>query len=620
MLYANYDRSREVYACEKHKKMLTFSEVAVTFGFATSQRHVGEKLPSQMIISSRAHKLSAPIVLKHINLIFQGSLRSIRIECDSERIPEYSKDGGPMQLYDVPLKPPISSDDPLSLSTTFGQSSQSLNGSSNLSFPPGVTKAFSFETMPREPGDIELLSATMYIEGDGFEFEVESNSSDHLHQYAMWMRSSKGFSKKAVNHNSLATKILPRPPKIRIQVDNLRKSYFTDELVEFGVKITSNEEVEANVVLQGHLLGQSQDLPSLQWTLHDEMRNGSEQVIKDERLTQHQGKPSTISLGLLSPREIKSATMSFRGGSEAADYVLKFDVLYHLLTDPETLISNAFETEAVFERPFEASYAVLPRFHPSPWPSYFSADDDDGGESLDTSFVAATVARGLRQNWSLTARIASVVTEAINIDDVSLQFLECVNETQCKISQPTGTSQDQIDSTPDNIKRWRFDLELQKPSLDDCRPAKLNFLLEIHWRRQGTQNAPSVAHIAVPELVIPFGEPRVLASAHPPQGKSAFTCLQYTIENPSTYALTFNLSMETSDEFAFSGPKATSVQLVPLSRHTIRYHIFPLMRGTWITPLFRVVDPYFSKTLKVQATEGFRSDSEGLHVWVDAED
>lgn len=607
-----------MYACEKHKEMLTFSEVAVTYGFATSQRHVGEKLLSQLIVSSRAHKLSAPIVLKHIILTFQGSLRSIRIECDGERIPESSKDGGLLQLYNVTLKPPISSDGPLSLSTTFGQSSQLLNGASNLSFPSGVTKAFSLETIPREPGDIEIVSATIYIEGDGFEFEVESTSSDHLRQDAMWMRSSGGFSKKAVNRNSLATKILPRPPKIRIHIDNLKKPYFTDELVEFIIKITNNEEVEANVVLQGHLLGQSQDLPSLQWTLHDEIRNGSEQGIKDERLMEYQEKPSTISLGLLYPSEVKSATMSFQAGSEPADYVLKFDVLYHLLTDPETLISNAFETEVMFERPFEANFVVSPQFHPSPWPSYFSADDNDG--SLDSSFEDATVARGLRQNWSLTAKIASVVTEVINIGDVSLQFLECLNDTRCKISQPTKPSQDQSSSTPDNSKRWRFDLELQKPSLDDGRPAKLNFLLEIKWRRQGTENAQSIAHIAVPELVIPFGEPRVLASAHPPQGQSASICLQYTIENPSTYALTFNLNMETSDEFAFSGPKATSVQLVPLSRHTVRYNIFPLMRGTWITPLFRVVDPFFSKTLKVQATEGFRSDSEGLHVWVDAED
>ena len=590
--------------------------MAVTFGFATSQRNVGEKLLSQLIVSSRAHKLSAPILLKHINLTFRGTLRSIRIVCDCERKPESGRDDGLVHLYDVPLKQLVPSGDSSSSSTTFGQSSQLLSGASDLSFPPGVTKAFSFETMPREPGDIEFVSATMYIQGNGFEFEIESTSSDHLRQDVMWMRSNMGFSKKkATNNNGLATKILPRPPKIRIHIDNFRKSNFTDELVEFGVQITNNEEAEASVVLQGHLLGQSQGLPSLKWTSNGDIKNGSEHEIKDERLIQYLEKPSTISLGLLYPRDIKSTTLSFQAGSEVADYVLKIDVLYHLLTDPETLISNEFETEVVFEKPFEASYVILPRVHPSPWPSYFSADDDGGS---DTPFEDATLAHGLKQNWSLLARIASTVTEAIDIDDVSLQLLECVYDTICKISQATNTSQDRSDPRLDNMKRWQFDLELQKQSLDDSRPAKLDFLIEIKWRRRGTQNAPSIARIAIPELIFPFGEPRVLASAHLQQGQLASTYyLQYTIENPSTFALTFNLSMETSDEFAFSGPKATSIQLVPLSRHTVRYNIFPLIRGTWITPLFRVVDPYFSKTLKVQATEGFRSDSEGLHIWVD---
>lgn len=579
---------------------------------------MGEKLLSQLIVSSRAHKLSAPIVLKYVNLTLQGGLRSIRIECNSERIPESSRDDGLVQLYNVPLKQLMPSDDSSSSSATFGQSSQLLGGASDLTFSPGVTKAFSFETLPRKPGDIEVVSATMYIEGEGFEFEVVATGSDHLRQHGIWMKSNVGLSKKkALRENSLATKILPRPPKIRIHIDNLRKSYFTDELVEFGVRITNNEGTEANVILQGHLLGQSEDLPSLKWTSNGEIRNGSEQGMKDERLIQYQGKPSTISLGLLHPKEIKQATLSFQAGSEAADYVLKLNVLYHLLTDPETLITNSFETEVVFEKPFEASYVVLPRVHPSPWPSYFSTDDD---ENSDTPVEDATVARGLRQNWSLTAKIASIVTEAVDIEDVSLRLLESLNDTLCKISKPMKTSQDGGDFTPDNTKRWQFDLELQKYSLDDCRSAKLNFLLEIKWRRHGTQNAPSVAHIAVAELVIPFGEPRVLASAHPQQGKPASTHLEYTIENPSMYVLKFNLSMETSDEFAFSGAKVTSIQLVPLSRHTVRYNIFPLIQGTWITPLFRVVDPYFNKTLKVQATEGFRSDNEGLHIWADAED
>lgn len=599
--------------------ILTLSQVAATFGFAKSQGNVGEKVLSQLVISSRAHELSAPVVLKHINVTLQGGPRSIQIECDRERTPDSSRDDGRIQLYHVLLDQNLVPSDGLSSSsTTFGQSSHSLGGASDLTFAPGVTKVFSFETVPREPGDIEVRSVTMYIEEEGFEFEVVASSSDHLRQHGIWIKSNLGLSKKkAVSSNSLAIKILPRPPKIRIHVKNLRKSYFADELVDFGIQITNSEEADASVVLQGHLIGHSEALPYLKWTSDEEIRNGSQQGMKDESLILNHDQPSTISLGLLNPKETKQATLAFQATSEAADYVLKIDVLYHLLTDPETPISKTFETELVFEKPFETTFVFLPRIHPSPWPSYFSVDDDGG---LDTPVEDATVAHGLRQNWSLTAKIASTVTEAIDIDDVSLRLLESSNETLCRISNPVNIGLDGSDITPENMKRRQFDLELQKYSLDDSRLVKLHFQLEVEWRRQCTPTTSSVTLITVPELIIPFGEPRVLASAHPQQGKPAYILLEYTIENPSMYVLTFNLSMEISDEFAFSGAKTTSVQLVPLSRHTVRYNIFPLVQGTWITPLFRVVDPYFNKMLKVQATDGFRSDTDGLHIWADAED
>lgn len=595
--------------------------MAATFGFATSQGNVGEKVLSQLVISSRAHRLSAPIALKHINLTLQGGPRSIKIECDRERTPDSGRDHGRVQLYHVALNQNLApSDGSPSSSTSFGQSSQSLGGASDLTFCPGVTKVFSFETVPREPGDIEVKSATMCIEGEGFEFEVVASSSDHLRQEGIWIKSNLGLSKKkAVSSNSLAIKIIPRPPKIRIHVVNPRKLYFADELVDFGIQITNSEEADASVVLQGHLIGHSEALPRLKWSTNEQIRNGSQQGIKDQSLIPNHDQPSTISLGLLNPKETKQATLAFQAISEAAEYVLKIDVLYHLLTDPETLISKTFETELVFDKPFETSFVFLPRIHPSPWPSYFSVDDDG---SLNNPIKDAIDAHGLRQKWSLTAKLASIVTEAIDIEDVSLRLLGSSNETLCRISKSVNVGRDESDITPENIKKRQFDLELQKYSLDDSRLVKLHFQLEVKWRRQSTltTSSLSLSLITVPELTIPFGEPRVLASAHPQQGNPAYIHLEYTIENPSMYLLTFNLSMEISDEFAFSGAKTTSVQLVPLSRHNVRYNIIPLVQGTWITPLFRVVDPYFNKMLKVQATEGFRSDTEGLHIWANAED
>lgn len=84
--------------------------------------------------------------------------------------------------------------------------------------------------------------------------------------------------------------------------------------------------------------------------------------------------------------------------------------------------------------------------------------------------------------------------------------------------------------------------------------------------------------------------------------------------------LTFEVNMEASEEFGFSGPKLRALNLLPLSRQTVRFNILPLVAGAWITPQLRVVDRYFNKTLKVQATDGMKLDKKGVMIWVDVED
>ena len=79
--------------------------------------------------------------------------------------------------------------------------------------------------------------------------------------------------------------------------------------------------------------------------------------------------------------------------------------------------------------------------------------------------------------------------------------------------------------------------------------------------------------------------------------------------------------MEGSEEFAFSGPKSMSVQLVPISRHTVRYNVLPARRGLWIRPVLRVVDVGFGKVLRVGAAGGCKGEKAGVgvRVWVGEE-
>jgi hypothetical protein len=94
-----------------------------------------------------------------------------------------------------------------------------------------------------------------------------------------------------------------------------------------------------------------------------------------------------------------------------------------------------------------------------------------------------------------------------------------------------------------------------------------------------------------------------------------------TIENPSNHFLTFGLTMEPSEKFAFSGVKSSTLQLVPLSRRTMRFRLLPTVRGEWIGPIHCVIrDRYFQKVLKIAPTEGMKVEKEGILVWVPAED
>jgi len=78
--------------------------------------------------------------------------------------------------------------------------------------------------------------------------------------------------------------------------------------------------------------------------------------------------------------------------------------------------------------------------------------------------------------------------------------------------------------------------------------------------------------------------------------------------------------METNDSFAFSGPKQTGLQLLPVSREKIEYTLLPYKRDTWVRPSLKVVDRYFNKTLKtLPAGDGCAAEKGVLVVWVPKE-
>lgn len=579
---------------------------------------MGEKASSQLVISSRAQDSAMPITLKSIKIAYDGGLKNMKVRHDPEVTPEAASKDELVLLYNTTLRQTTNVADEFTLSKSEPiLPSQYLLGLCNLTFPPGITKALSFEIVPRESGNMEAVSVTLCVEERDFDFEIEIANSDFLRHKDLWIESKVGLSKQGLsNENSNMVRILPKPPKMRLEIPSLKRAYFTDELVALDVHVINEEQTDADVSLEIRLLGHSETMPDINLVSEDTLSEGTTQNVYDQGVGNYPGKLYSASIGQLASAETRKINISLQAASEAEEYSLELKALYYLLLDPDTLITKTVEIVLVIVRPFEANYSLIPKLHLTPWPSYFNVDEID--DSSDSASKVDERASGLCQNWSLTAKIASFGTEAIIIENVRLRMLSEPDDATCRLSPAVGFVQGEAIIMPAELQRQKFDLEVQKYSLEDGQPTALNLQMEIDWRRESPLASSSTTScVAVPELVIPFGEPRVLAVAKNEQQKNGLIHLDYTIENPSMYVLSFNLGMETSEEFAFSGAKATSLQLVPLARHTVRYSLLPLVTGRWISPQFRAVDLHFNKTLKIHATEGIRSDAKGTFIWVD---
>lgn len=576
---------------------------------------MGEILSSQLIIVSQAHDTSVPIILDQIKLDFSGGQKNVKFLHDVKAESTPIAKNGFVQLLNVPLQPTsVDIDASKGLASRQLEASNFLFGKTDLTIAPGTTKVLAFESIPRESGDIEVASITLCINAESFDLEIVVTDVDQLNTKDIWVQNMKSVSKRPLlGDNNTIVKILPKPPKIRIEILDPRKSYLTDELVNLIIEIFNGEGASTDIILEAQLLGLSGKSPKFKWATEEGISQRAEQDSNAEVVSPSNARIQTISLGELNPGDTRTRKLSIQSGPETAEYSLELKAFYHLLSDPDTPIFKSFETELTFIRPFEANYNVSPRIHRAPWPSYFCADDDD---DFDKAFKNNITPHGLCQEWLLTARIVSFAIENIVIENVRLKLLEDLDDIVCKISQPKGYIDTEALIRLKKSQNRQFELEVQKYNLEDRRTTALNLQLEVQWRCAEYSGKSAITNIAVPEMIISFGEPRVLAFVKKEKERGGLVYLDYTIENPSQFMLMFSLTMETSEEFAFSGPKAMSLQLVPLSRHTIRYNLLPLSQGDWISPIFRVVDIHFNKTLKVNATEGIKSDPKGLYVWV----
>lgn len=549
-----------------------------------------------------------------MKIVFEGSLRPVRLLAKSDV--ELVLDNR-TEISHVTLTESLLSDSVSVQSHASGLSS--MTGTANLTFSPGQTRVFNLTCIPREAGEVNLTSITLIIEDEGF--DIAYVTSGLSSGFPVWWNPSKKepmWKRIGKDRDTASCTILPKPPKIIITTPTIRNHYYTDEQMVIDILIENQEDETADLSIEVRLLGQSETSAQIQWVDEFEPNASSKRssVVFPSDDASALTPAMRRNIGALEPTGQRRLSVLFTNTSIPLDYEVEISALYHLVSDADTPIFKTVTLDLSFIRPFEANYELLPRVHPAAWPDFFHHEESG------TADLAEPQAQGLQQRWNLNSKIISFAHEPLLIEEVTVAVAGITGGVVRHVSPEHRADSETPEILPEQYRESDFTLELQRMALEDRQPTTLNLVLEITWRRQAQEgegkasstSAFPITRLPVPRFVVPMGEPRVLAAATPSSTRPDFIQLDYTLENPSMHFLTFNLNMEASDQFAFSGPKTTAVQLVPLSRHTVRYHLLSTTKEKWIQPQFLVVDSYYNKTLRVLPTEGMKADKKGILI------
>ncbi|KAL4868171.1 hypothetical protein BDV12DRAFT_170185 [Aspergillus spectabilis] len=589
------------------------SSVTATFVFQKADGNVGEPLQGQLALRSCTQSSSTPVRFAELKLAFEGCLRPIRLQSDQNTDADTV---APCVISSPSLRDPsVLSDSSVLQSPTSGLTA--LNGIADLTIGPSQVKVYNLTCIPREAGETRVASVALLIAEE--KFDLTCAITDLVqHEAFWWQQTSKGPARRRVGkgRDINRCKILPKPPKIRIMVPNLRDTYYTNERIVLNLVIDNEEDEAADIITEARLFGSPNSSAKISW-LDEETSSdappGSGTKTPVEEVSHFTKRP----IGVLESSSQRELPIALASTEDSVEYELEVSAVYNLVSDVHTPIIATTRLTVSIIRPFEANYEFLPRFNPLPWPDFFAVDDDLI-ESQQTSKP-----RGLQQRWCLDTKVVSFAREPLVIEKMSVNLLNVSGGATSQIGSEVVVSPEASEIRPEELRHSNFVLDIQKLTLGDRRPTSVNLALEIQWRRSdpsSSSNVLTTTTLPIPRFVIPAGEPRVLASAISSHKLSGLIHMEYILENPSLHFLTFNLTMEASEHFAFSGPKTMVVQLPPVSRHTVRYNLLASKRGLWIQPQLLVVDTYFNKSLRVLPTEDMRSDKKGILIWVDADD
>ncbi|KAI9713919.1 MAG: hypothetical protein M1820_000649 [Bogoriella megaspora] len=584
--------------------------VSISFNFASALGNVGEPTVVQIAMTSSAHEASAPVTLSLLAVGFEGSLEQIHLGHNDSADAEDTKESGKSSVQKIDLVQ-IDRSGPL----------QSVQGYGNLILHPGATTAFECLLTCKEAGDIRATSARLSIDASAFSINysvplsVDETTGDWL------IQNDRGIQRRRLpQENPTMIHILPKPPKMQISLPGLLEQYYVGETITLEVEVVNGEEENAEAHAQLHLFDRSGDGSSYDFTSTTPNIESSSTSNEDQLRT-----AKSFRVGTIAPSEKQILTISLTAPTEPASLSLETKVLYHLESDPSTPISKTFTGLVEVVHPFEASYHTSIYVHPDKWPDFFHVDEANHPNAANL---------GLARAWLISTETASFATDELLIQDIALKSTGSSAEIPYKITARDGSvgSSGKVLALSQHLDK-QFEIVVYTLGPEDRTPVTLDLVLDVIWRRtKGSaslnEKAEADESVTTSMLLSPFvvtnPEPRLICTASPSKSTGqdhSVIPLSYTLENPTMHFLTFSVTMEASEEFAFSGPKNTSFNLVPMSRHEIQYYVMPLESAEddgeeprQLRPDLKVVDVYFGQTLKVLAGDGVSSDKQGIYV------
>lgn len=579
------------------------SFLSTSFVFKTEEGKAGQTAQAQLSITSSAHQGSAPITVNRLQVDFAGSIRTLVLEHKGDATSSTQRKHRDVIFSEVVLeeKTGQSTNDEHPPTTESPQATTILHGDVDLTLSPGHTLVFAMDIPLREPGEANAASTRFSINQETFDLEYVARfqESTILDVWYVSAASKKPMSRS----NAHSIHILARPPKMEIKQLAVPDEFYTSETIELRFEIDNAEEETASTKLDVVLRGEQLSSCTLQVEGKDE-RHAAEAGDEESAI---QG----ILLGTIETGKSTVVTLHIEPYASSTQFELTLQATYHLASDPATSIIQTAIFQVNVVNPFEANYDLLPRLHPDPWPTLFVYEGQDGEDA------AVKVPKGISQAWCLVTRYASFAAAGLLVRDLDIS-IRAPPSVRCFATKKHNVPEGGREVRPKTIEEAAFDLVARKMSLDDRGAASLDVSFIIKWTRLSDTAGPvNTTVLPVPRLNV-FGiEPRVLGSV---SYVKDLVVLQITIENASNHFLTFGLTLEPSEEFAFSGSKQTTLHLLPVSRRSVTYRMLPLVRGEWVKPALVVRDKYFQKVLRVIPTEGMKLDKDGFLVWVPPED